>query len=88
MNENYNDCHRQKTTRTFLYTKKAKQLQNGLLKKLDNSRCVFISKKQYTLRYRIFHEIFEVGFYIQKASNFGLRDVFIFKKLDISQKRR
>ena len=46
----------------------------------------FIYKRQCTLRYRIFHEIFELGIYIQKVSNFGLRDVFIFKKLDTSQK--
>ena len=79
MNENYNECHRRKTTRTFLWTKKAKKLRNVKKKKLDNSRCVFVSKKGYILRYRIFHENFEVGIYILKASHFGLLDVFIYK---------
>ena len=74
MNENYDDCHHRKTTRTFLYTQKAKKLRkvlytksHTLFKKLDNFRYVFIYKKPYTLRYGIFHEIFEVGIYIQKA---------------------
>ena len=35
---------------------------------------------------RDFHEIFEVGIYIQKKWHFALRDVFIYKKLDSSQK--
>ena len=68
---------------TFLYTK-----SQTLHKKLDNYRCVFLYKKQYTLRCRVFHEIFEVCIYIQKAFHFGLRDVFIYKKLDTWQKLR
>ena len=35
-----------------------------------------------------FHEIFEVGMYIQKAWHFALRDIFIYKKLGTSQKAR
>ena len=62
---------------TFLYTK-----SQTIFKKLHNFRFVFISKKQYTLHYGIFHEIFEVGIYIQKSWHFALRDVFIYKKLD------
>ena len=49
---------------------------------------VFIYKKPYTLRYGTFHEIFEVGIYIQKAWHFALREVFIYKKQDTSEKAR
>ena len=42
MNENYNDCHRRKPTRTFLYTKKAKKLGN-----------VKIKARQFPLRFCI-----------------------------------
>ena len=72
--------------RARYYIQKKQKNCETLKKKLDNSRCVFVLKKQYILRYRIFDEIFEVGIYIQKASHFGLRDVFIYKKLDTSQK--
>ena len=41
-----------------------------------------------TLRYVIFHEIFEVDIYIQKKRHFALLDVFIYKKPDTSQKAR
>ena len=68
---------------TFLYTK-----SQTLFKKLDNFCDVFRFKKPYTLRYGTFHEIFELGIYIQKAWHFALRDVFIYKKLDTSQKAR
>ena len=60
--------------RTRLYTQKEKNCETFLskksqtvFKKQDNFRYVFIYKKRYTLRYWIFHEIFEVGIYIQKA---------------------
>ena len=46
--------------------KNQKQLQNVFYKKQDNFRYVFIYKEQYTLRYAIFLEYFEVGIYIQK----------------------
>ena len=66
--------YRRKATRTFLYTQKAKNCETflypksqTLFKKRDNFRYVFIYQKLYTLRYGIFHEIFEVGIYIQKA---------------------
>ena len=42
----------------------------------------FYINRPYTLRYAVFHEIFEVGIYIQKVSHFALRNVFIYKKLD------
>ena len=74
MNENYNDYQHRNTTSTFLYTKKANKKiaylytkSRRLFKKLDNFRCVFIYKIEYTLHYGIFHEIFEVGIYIQNA---------------------
>ena len=39
----------------------------ALFKKQDNFCYVFIYKMYDTLLYAIFHEIFEVGIYIQKA---------------------
>ena len=66
----------------FIYTK-----NNTLCKKQDNFRYVFTYKKHDTLRYAIFYEIFEVGIYIQKAWHFALRDVFIYKKPDTSQRK-
>ena len=59
MNENYNDCHHRKTTRTFLYTQK---------KKIRN---VFIYKKSDTLQKA---RQFLLYFYIQKAIHFTPRD--------------
>ena len=95
MNENFNYCQERKTTCTLWIYSKSKKRQTYLntksqilSKKQDNYRHVFIHKKQDTLRYTIFHEIFELGIYIQKVSHFALRDVFIFKKLDTSQKAR
>ena len=58
--------------RNVLYTKIQKHR-----KKQDNFRYVFIYKKQDTLRYAIFHEIFEVGIYIQKSRHFALHDILI-----------
>ena len=56
MNENYNDCHQLKTTRTFLYTQKSKICETFLytksqtfFKNLDNFRYVFTYKMPYTL---------------------------------------
>ena len=37
---------------------------------------------------RDFYENFEVHIYMQKSWQFSLRDVFIFKKLDSSEKAR
>ena len=74
--------------RARFYIKKSKKIAKRLKKKAKQFPLRFYIQKQYTLRYRIFHEIFEAGIYIQKASNFGLRDVFIYKKLDTSQKPR
>ena len=75
MNVNYNDCHQRKTTCTFLYINKKQNNPETLLytksrtlrKKQDNFRYVFIYKNPDTLSYAIFHEIFEVGIYIQKG---------------------
>ena len=74
MNENYDDCHHRKTTRTYIY-KKQKKCQTflytksqTLFKKLDNFRYVFQYKKQYTWRYGIFMKF--------------LKFVFIYKKHD------
>ena len=62
---------------TFKYTK-----SQTLSKKQDHFRYVFIYKNLDTLRYAIFHGIFENGrgghFYIQKKMHFALH--FIFKK--------
>ena len=73
MNENYDDSHRRKTTRTFIYTKSKKNCETflysksqALFKKVDNFRYVFIYKKEYTLRYGIFHEIFKLAFIFKK----------------------
>ena len=46
----------------FLYTK----IQT-LFKNQDNFRSVFLLKKDYTLRYAIFHEEIVFGIYIQKS---------------------
>ena len=80
---------------TFLYTQKAKKLRNVFNYKKPDT---FQKSRQFPLRFYIqkainltlrdFHEIFEVGIYIQKVSHFALRDVFIYKKLDTSQKTR
>ena len=67
MNENYDDYHNRNTTRTFIYTKSKKKCEmflytktRTLFKKLDNFCYVLYTKTD-------FHEIFEVGIYIQKA---------------------
>ena len=72
MNENYDDCHNRKTTRTCIYTKSRTNGQTFLYKKPDN----FQKSREFPLRFYIykalhltlrdFHEIFEVGIYIQK----------------------
>ena len=71
MNENYNHCHHRKTKRTFIYTK-SKKLRNVFIYK----KTQFSKSRQFLLRFYIqkaihltlrdFHEIFEVGIYIQK----------------------
>ena len=68
---------------TFWYTK----IQT-FLKKQDNLRYVFIYKNLKTLRYAIFHEIVQTGIYIQKSWHFELRDIFMHKNSDTSQKAR
>ena len=67
VNENYNNCHKLKTTCTlFIYTKRKLEKHfytrcQTLVKKQDNYRYFFIYKKQDTLRYTIFHDNFKVG---------------------------
>ena len=60
MNENFSDCHYQKTTRKFLYTKKAKTTAKHFYIQNPDT---FRKARQFPLR-----------FYIQKAINFTLRD--------------
>ena len=83
--------------RDFIRTvhKTPKKLRNVFIYKKPDT---FQKARQFPLRFYIqkairltlrdFHEIFEVGIYTQKAWNFALRDVFIYKKLDTSQKPR
>ena len=47
----------------------------------------FCIQKAIYLTLRDFHEIIELGIYMQKARHFALRDVFIYKKLDTSHLR-
>ena len=71
MNKNYDDCHHQKTTRTFIYTQKI--AKRFYIQKLDT----FQKARQFPLRFYIqkaihltlrhFHEIFQVGIYMKKA---------------------
>ena len=93
--EEYNYVLKSELPRPSLQYTKIKKIPNSFIykkpdtfQKARNFRYVFRYKKPYTLRYGIFHEIFEVGIYIQKTWHFGLRALFIYKKLDISQKPR
>ena len=73
MNENYDDCHHRKTTRTFIY-KKQKILPNVFIYIKPHT---FQKARQFPFRFNIqksihltlqdFHEIFEVGVYIQNS---------------------
>ena len=49
--------------------------------------CFYIQKAIH-LTLRDFHEIFDVGIFIQRVWHFLLRDVFIYKKLDTWQRAR
>ena len=74
MNENYEDCNHRKTTRTLICTKSKKNSETFLYTKKPDT---FQKAKQFSLRFciqkaihltlRDFHEIFEVGIYIEKA---------------------
>ena len=72
MNENYDDFHHQKTTRTIIYTKRKKIAKRFICKKPDTFQKArqfplrFLIQKSINLTLRDFHEIFEVGIYIQK----------------------
>ena len=66
-----------KTRKLYIYI--YKELET--FKNQENLRYIFINKKPHTLRYALFHEIFETGIYIYtKASPFALRDIFIYTK--------
>ena len=74
MNENYNDYHHRKTTHTFLYTQKSKNLRNVFIyKKPDTFQKArpfslrFFIQKAIHLTLRDFHEIFEISIYTQTA---------------------
>ena len=74
MDENYDDCHYRKTTRTFMYTKSKKNWDNVFIyKRTDTFQkarqfpLYFYIQKTRNLTLRDFHEIFKVGIYIQKA---------------------
>ena len=73
MNKNYDDCYHRKMTRTLIYTK-SKKIRNVLIyKKPDTFQKArqfpfrFYIQKAIHLTLRDFHEILEVGIYIQKA---------------------
>ena len=81
--------------RARLYTQKTKKIAKRFyiqkarnFSKSKTLSVTFLHTKSQTLYVTQFHEIFEVGIYIQKASHFALRDVFMYKKLDTSQKTR
>ena len=71
MNENYDDCHHRKTTRTFLYTKRKRNCQ---YKKPDT----FQKARQFPLRF-IYKKLdtsqkarqFAIRFYIHKPGTFA-----------------
>ena len=93
MNENYNDCHYRKTTRTLIYTKSKKIAKHFIMQKarhFSKSQTIsvtFYIKKRYTLSHVIFHEIFEVGIYIQKHET--LRYVtFLYSKSQTLRKKQ
>ena len=53
---------KQKNYRMFLYTKR-----HTLCQKQDNYRCVFMYKKQDTLRYAVFMKILKLAFIYTKS---------------------
>ena len=73
MNKNYNDCHHRKTKRVIIYTKSKNDAKRFYTQKPNT----FQKARQFPLRFYIqkaiqltlqdFHEIFEVGIYIEKA---------------------
>ena len=75
-NVNNNDSHQQKKKCTFLYIQQKKNIEKRLyiykkphtLQKARQFALRFIHKRPYTLRYMIFHEIFEIGIYIYTKS--------------------
>ena len=64
-----------KKSEICLYT-----ISETLCKNQDNLHYVFICKKKDTSRYAIFHEIVEIGIYIQKTSHFALHEHFTYSK--------
>ena len=73
MIENYDDFRHRKTTGTFIYTKSKKIAKHFIYKKPYTYQKAtqfllrFYNQKAIHLTLRDFHEIFEVGIYIQKV---------------------
>ena len=95
MNLNYNDYHQQKTTCMFIYIhKKVGIVKRFYLKNPDSFQKVgqvalhFYIQKARHLKLCNFSWNFEIVICIQKPWHFLLRDVFIYKKPDTSQKTR
>ena len=65
MNENYDDCHHQKTTRTFIYTKSKNNCETFYIQKAGQFPLRFYKQKAIDLTLQDFREIFVVGIYIQ-----------------------
>ena len=70
-----------KQLRNFFYIKKPYTFQKARQFPLR----FYINKNPYTLRYGIFHEIFEVGIYIEKSRHFAkiktICDTFLYTKI-------
>ena len=67
MNENCDDCHHQKITRTIIYTKSKTNYQRFYIQKARQYTLRFYIQKAKHLTLPDFHEIFEVGIYIEKG---------------------
>ena len=78
MNENYNDCHHQKTTCTFLYTQKLKIAKRFYIQKpylFQKARqfplCFYIQKRIYFTLRDFFNEFLKLVFLYKKHDNFA-----------------
>ena len=80
INVNNNDSHQRNATCTSEYIQKAKKARQFPLR--------FYIHKFMHFMLRGFHEIFEIGIYIQKAWHFALHDVFIWKNPETLQKSK
>ena len=80
MNENYNDCHHRKTTRTYIY-KKQKVSKRFYIQNADT----FQKARQFPLRFYIHKKPYtlHLGFLMK-----FIKLAFIYKKHGTSQKAR